>query len=249
VTVRRLADGLRWPLLLMSALFTALFLAWQTLVAVDFLYPAWHQALDIGDTVREFGPQNKHRHGFERTTAEEHARLFAAIVRAVEDGGLGLENLKYRDRDGATIDQLLTPPEMVHLRDVARLVRLFERFGWVCLLMFVAVTASLWFWPAPRPAVKKYLAYFGVSVLVVVGVILAIGAKDVFYKLHTWIFPAGHQWFFFYQDSLMTTLMQAPVLFAGIAAEWLMLTVVVFLLLITICGKLLPREEVNRVRA
>lgn len=243
MTGRRPVDSLRWLLVLAGALFTALFLAWRALVAVDFLYPAWHQALDIGDTAREFGPQNKNRHGFERTTAEEHARLFAAIVRAVENGGRGLEELEYRDADGNAIDRLLTPPEIVHLRDVARLVAGFERFGWGGLLLFVAATASLLFRPAPRPNVKKYLAYFSVSLLAIAVVILSIGAKDVFYKLHTWIFPAGHQWFFFYQDSLMTTLMQAPALFAAIAAEWLLLTMMLFLLLSIACAKLLPRKK------
>jgi hypothetical protein len=71
--------------------------------------------------------------------------------------------------------------------------------------------------------------------------VLLIGPKTVFYTLHTWVFPAGHAWFFYYQDSLMTTLMQAPNLFAGIAAEVLLLTVTLFALLITFAARLLPR--------
>jgi hypothetical protein len=31
------------------------------------------------------------------------------------------------------------------------------------------------------------------------------------------VFPPGHAWFFYYEDSLMTTLMQAPHLFGFIA--------------------------------
>ncbi|MFT7095179.1 MAG: hypothetical protein ACJAV3_002995, partial [Alcanivorax sp.] len=32
------------------------------------------------------------------------------------------------------------------------------------------------------------------------------------------LFPAENEWFFYWQDSLMSTLMKAPVLFGGIAA-------------------------------
>jgi hypothetical protein len=238
----RLLERMRWPLLLVTALFTALFIAWLALSAVDFLYPVWHKTLDIGDTVRVYGPQNHNRHGFERTNAEEHARLFAAIVHAVENGGRGLEDLRYRDAQGQAIDLLLTRPEIVHLQDVARLVGAFQHFGWACTLVFIAIAASLRLWPAPRPAVKKYLTYLAVIVLLGVGALLALGPKAVFYKLHTWIFPPGHLWFFYYQDSLMTTLMKAPVLFAGIAAEWLALTLLLFVALIALCARLTPKQ-------
>jgi len=45
----------------------------------------------------------------------------------------------------------------------------------------------------------------------------AFGFTDVFYYLHTLVFPDNHQWFFYYQESLMSSLMKAPDLFAGIA--------------------------------
>ena len=35
--------------------------------------------------------------------------------------------------------------------------------------------------------------------------------------MHEWVFPAEHQWFFYYQESLMTVLMKAPDLFGAIA--------------------------------
>jgi hypothetical protein len=236
-------NRIRWPLLLASALFTALFIAWQALSSVDFLYPIWHKALDIGNTISVYGPQNRHRRGFERTTAVEHARLFAAIVHAVENGGRGLEYLRYRDPEGKPIDRLLTRPEIVHLQDVARLVGAFEKFGWLCTLLFITTGVSLRLRPTPRPVVKNVLAYLAVIALLSIGAIVAIGAKTVFYKLHTWIFPPGHQWFFYYQDSLMTTLMKAPDLFAGIAAEWLTLTVAIFAGLIALCVRLIPKAS------
>ena len=54
---------------------------------------------------------------------------------------------------------------------------------------------------------------------------LLIGAKRVFYSLHDLIFPAEHQWFFYYQDSLMSTMMKAPDFFAYVAAALAVLAI------------------------
>jgi hypothetical protein len=65
------------------------------------------------------------------------------------------------------------------------------------------------------------------TIAALIAAVLIIGSKKVFYYLHTWIFPPEHPWFFYYQDSLMTTLMKAPDLFGLIAALllalWLLL--------------------------
>jgi len=235
------ATVMRWPLLLTAALLTALFMAWQALVAVDFLYPFWHRTLHIDDTVRIFGAQNRNRRGFERTTTTEHARLFAAIVRAVEHGGIGLEQIQYRDPQGRPIDRLLTTPEIVHLRDVSRLISATEKFGGLCSVAFFLIALSLYLRPAQRPPLKRLLGVLFGTAAATIAMVLSIGAKTVFYRFHTWLFPAGHPWFFYYQDSLMTTLMQAPNLFAGIAAEWLLLTALFFALLTFATNRLLPR--------
>jgi hypothetical protein len=50
-----------------------------------------------------------------------------------------------------------------------------------------------------------------------------VGPVQVFYVLHELVFPAGHEWFFYYQDSLMSMMMQAPNLFGPIAVLWLVL--------------------------
>lgn len=65
--------------------------------------------------------------------------------------------------------------------------------------------------------------------LFAVGVLLA-GAKKFFYWLHTIVFPADHQWFFYYEESLMSTLMKAPALFAPISILLILLGLVFWLL-------------------
>ena len=62
-------------------------------------------------------------------------------------------------------------------------------------------------------------------------VIFAVGAHDVFKAMHEMVFPDDHQWFFYYQDSLMTTLMKAPDIFFAIGAVWAILASVIYLLL------------------
>lgn len=44
-----------------------------------------------------------------------------------------------------------------------------------------------------------------------------VGAKQVFYALHVWLFPSENQWFFYWELSLMSAMMKAPYLFGGIA--------------------------------
>jgi len=66
-------------------------------------------------------------------------------------------------------------------------------------------------------------------IMITLVVFMVWGAKAIFYQLHIMIFPTDHQWFFYYQDSLMSTLMKAPDLFAGIAMQILGLSVVIFI--------------------
>ena len=71
------------------------------------------------------------------------------------------------------------------------------------------------------PLGKHKLVSVMILCLLVVAVLFLWGFTSVFYYLHTVIFPADHQWFFYYQDSLMATIMKAPDIFSAIAAQLL----------------------------
>jgi hypothetical protein len=206
----------------------ALFLAWQLLAKVDFLYPLWYDVLGIEQTIARYGPQNRCRDRFETTTKEERVRLFAAIVSAIHRQGRDLETLVYHDTRGQAIANLLTPPEIVHLQDVSRLVDNGLRLGWSATLTWLMLLMLLRRQKLSMPSVRTLLSWSLVVVAAVTGLILLIGPVKIFYRLHTWIFPPGHSWFFYYQESLMTMLMKAPDLFAYIA---LSLAVVTLLML------------------
>jgi len=79
-----------------------------------------------------------------------------------------------------------------------------------------------------RADAKGVLVIFAVLMVSLASAVFIVGPKDVFYQMHIWVFPDNHQWFFYYQDSLMSTMMKAPDLFAGIAAQIVLLALLLF---------------------
>lgn len=200
----------------------ALWLAWLLLAKVDFLYPVAYRLLDIPATLNTFVPQNRHgRQDFIRTDAAEHARLFAAIAKAVRHGGQGLEGLRYHDPQGRELGCLLTADEVIHLRDVAHLIERGERAGLLAFVGWAALALLLGLKHVPVPRAGRLLAGSVAGLAVLAGALFALGPVEVFYAWHRWVFPPDHPWFFHYQDSLMSSLMQAPNLFGFIGALWL----------------------------
>lgn len=214
-------------LLAISSFWVAAYLAWTSLSAADFMYPLWYRHLDIGATITYYGPRNLYKRGFEDTTAAERARLFGEIVDAVNEGGVGLEAIRYRDPQGRTIDRLLRPAEVVHLRDVADLVSAFRGSAYGALLVLVVLVLGL------RRArvvfsIRRALGAVGAILGLAALTVIALGPVEVFYALHRAVFPAQHQWFFYYEESLMTMLMKAPDIFGYIALALVVLTGVFF---------------------
>lgn len=218
--VRRTTFAIRWFLLALAVIIASLFLTWRVLAAADFAYPWFHQLLDIEATVAEYGPRNERRPGFERTDADERARLFGAIVDAVRADGRGLRGIVYRASAGREIGPLLTDAEIRHLQDVASLVTRFERIGWLSLALVPLLVAVAAVRREPPPSASGLLAGLGGIVAAIAVLVLLLGPVQVFYWLHERVFPPDHQWFFWYEESLMSMLMQAPNLFGAIAVLW-----------------------------
>ena len=224
-------------LLIATALLASLFLSWRALAAADFLFPLWYDVADIGAHIEEFGPQNRYRDKFEETSQSARLEAFAAIGRAVRDDGRGLDSLTYVDASGRS-RTLLRPPEIVHLQDVARLIGILEPAGLAACVLFIALLYWLRRQPLELPGLGRLVGGTVLFVMALVGLVWAIGPRDVFYVFHEWVFPAGHQWFFYYQESLMSTLMKAPDLFGYIAAALVALAIVVLTLLLALAAHL-----------
>jgi len=216
---------LLWPVFLVSHLLVTSLLAWHLLAQLNFGYSLAYPLLDIREHIQTFGPQNRYKQDFGETSPDEHKALFAAISKGIQNSGKGLRDIDYPRTDGSR-SRLLREPEVVHLQDVALLVDALYWAGALAaglgvILGFIAYQQRL---SPPRP--KRILAGFAL-ILAVSGAALALmGPVEVFYGLHDLIFPPDHPWFFYYQDSLMTTLMKAPDLFGFIGVLWLLLSLV-----------------------
>lgn len=210
-----------------SWLIAAFWLAWQALVPVNFAYPLAYDTLHIQQHIDHYGPENRYKHGFSHTTPKERQRLFAAIVQAIQHHGDGLRRITYSTPDGIK-DTLLREPEVVHLQDVANLIDLFDVAAWISLGITAVALAFLAWRRLPPPGLKQIVLGLGGLLLASGAILLIMGPTRTFYWLHTHIFPANHEWFFYYQDSLMTTLMKAPDLFGFIAAIWVVLALILF---------------------
>ncbi len=205
-----------WPVFFVCQLLALTLLSWHIAAQVHFAYPLGYKLLGLEAHIAEFAPLNRHKAEFEFISAEEHWRLFGEISDAVQDSGRGLQNISYLLRDGKST-ALMHEAEIIHLQDVANLIDVFYRVGLSGLaLWFLLAALAIWQKWLP-PTNKKILLGFLAGIALSALAVIAAGSTRVFYWLHEQVFPDGHQWFFYYQDSLMTTLMKAPDIFAFIS--------------------------------
>lgn len=213
--------------LALSGLIVALAVSWLLLAQVDFSYGFWHDNAGIGAAIDEYAPANQYRHGFHLTTREQRVDLFAGINRAIHRGGEGLAELTYVV-PGHAPQALLREPELIHLQDVANLID----YATYAVIVALAVWLGLlmYYIRANRtvPSLKLQLVGTLIFMATVAVVVVIVGPVKVFYALHELLFPDGHQWFFYYQESLMSTMMKAPELFGWIAVEWALLAILCF---------------------
>lgn len=229
---------LLWVFYALSSLLLCIWLVWHLLAQVNFVYPLWYSLLNIDQTIEQTSPRHLHKKQFDQTTRQEHQRLFAEIVHAVQNKGKGLAQIKYRDRDGNILDTLLTSKEIIHLQDVANFVSSLNWLSIVLLVVSLVLLALMFLLRIPMLALANIVAAMVAMIVVGVLVLLVAGPTKVFYWLHPIVFPADHQWFFYYEESLMSTLMKAPVLFAPLGAQLMVLGLVIWGLHLLLLKKL-----------
>ncbi|MDX1606311.1 MAG: DUF1461 domain-containing protein [Candidatus Competibacterales bacterium] len=198
----------------------SLWLAWVLLARAEFLFPLWYDTLDIDRHIATYAPQNRIRPHFQLTTRTERERLFVALNAAVHDGGRGLAGLRYHAPGGRPLGTFLTIPERRHLEDVAGLIETVRWPGWIATGLWLIVSVALVRLRLGLPAWRRTLGGVLASAAVAGLVVYLMGPERVFYRLHEWVFPADRPWFFYYQESLLTTLLEAPDLFGAIAVAW-----------------------------
>ena len=209
-----------------TSIFVVLGISWVILIQCNFFYSFWHQHGGIGETVEYFATINQHISNFELTTLAERDTLFKEISHAVHFSADSLKEIQFSVM-GAS-QYLLHDREVTHLKDVANVINvlffvIFLSFIAWCYLLYQTINSQQ---KLPSIGTQSIIILSLLTVLTLLTV--SIGATDVFYWLHEVIFPDNHQWFFYYEDSLMSTLMSAPDLFGWIAIEWLILFIVTF---------------------
>jgi len=192
-------------------------LSWQVNKSVNFFYGFWYSQLNIAQTIKTYVPQNTQgKKDFADTSKLQHLQSFNQIVDEIHNGGNGLPTLNYQNKNNQN-RILLTKSEVIHLQDVSVLINRLRSVSAINVMLLVIIVGGVYYIKQPEPPRRdKYIAVIMPSALVLI-VLSAFGFTDVFYYLHTLVFPDNHQWFFYYQESLMSSLMKAPDLFAGIA--------------------------------
>ena len=211
----------------LTSCFLAFGLSWLVLYQIDFSYGRWHDVGGIGDAIEKFGPQNYYRSGFADTTKEQREQLFQQISYSVHHDGEGLESIVYKV-PGHPTQTLLTEDEVIHLNDVAHLVNKVE---WMLVISAIIWLVVMFYYYKARlkpPSVLYQCMALLILMALFVVMLIIVGPTKAFSQMHEWVFPPGNPWFFYYQQSLMSTMMWAPVLFGWIAAQWAVFTLVFF---------------------
>lgn len=213
---------------------SSLYLCWLLSAKLDFLYPVWYKQLNIEQLIQKTGPRHRYKKNFHLTQPEEHFRIFARINHAVHHDVKQLSTIAYHNMNGEKIDFFLRKAEITHLIDVANLIQILNTMGLGSIVLFIATGLTILLRKIRFPGVLKLgMATAGAS-LVISTCIILIGPVELFYLLHHWVFPENNQWFFYYEDSLMTLMMHAPYLFGYISLMLLIGSLTITAILICI---------------
>ena len=203
---------------------TCLMLSWYVWSSNNFLFSQLYEYNELEVQIDKYAPQNRYRHNFETTSKDERVRIFGQLVKAINNNGMGLEAIAYKANNGEIIDKFLTEPEINHLEDVSDFRKRIKIYASI-LTVFLVITVSICWVTKVRKAksawrpfsVGKSFVSILALLLICYSAVFAIGPQKVFYVLHEYFFADKAQWFFYFQESLMTTMLPEP-LFGSIAS-------------------------------
>lgn len=229
----------------LALLISCLYASWLLLSKVDFLFSQIYNQSNLEVHINKYAPQNRNKINFELTTQDMRIRIFSDIAYSINNNGIGLAKISYTYPNAVGTTTFLVEAEREHLQDVANLVSNLKPIGLFVTIVLVLfymfcyyykVTRSRNFWQ-PYSTLKSITQIGAISCLCAV-VILIMGPQRVFYLLHEIAFKNKSQWFFYYQDSLMTTLMP-EIVFANIAMLIFITTVTLWVIINLLLQRLL----------
>jgi hypothetical protein len=227
-------------ILAIAVFFICLVLSWHFLSKANFFFDTLYDMHQIESHIAEFAPQNRqNRINFELTSKNERIRIVGKILRTVNSKGVGLETIKYFNTDGVPVNLFLTLAEVEHLKDVSVLVHLMNSIAFILMIIFIIIISLAWRYKTTTPSLLMLTCSMVGFVIITTGCIIFIGPQIVFNELHEWVFADKSEWHFYYQDSLMTTLLKAPDTFATIAILMTAIALIFWLLIFCLTKKLL----------
>ncbi|HIQ16235.1 MAG TPA: DUF1461 domain-containing protein [Leucothrix sp.] len=221
-----------WGFFLILTFLTTLPASWWLLSKADFFYSSLYDNIGIAEHIAKYAPKNlRGRMDFESTSKTKRVDLFHGIVEAINHHGDGLKNLFYKDVNNQ-LQPLLTLAEVIHLQDVANLLDRLKILVIGFILIWLVIVTFFRIRKVTLPSAKELFINASIVIVLLLSAVLLISPVKVFNQLHIWVFPDNHQWFFYYEESLMSTMMKAPDLFGYIAGIWGVLSIILTLMLL-----------------
>jgi len=232
--------------LTLALLISCLYMSWQILSQANFLYDQIYDYNDLENHINEYAALNRNgKESFALTEKTERVQIFNDIAREINTGGAGLAAISFVGIGENTSIPFLIAEEHDHLQDVANLVTSLKPLGALLASALIAFYGFCWYYKVTRyhylwrPS-DIFVSLFQIAAVVTlcVAITFALGPQQTFYLLHDWAFSDKAQWYFYFEDSLMTTLMP-EVVFGNIAALITVLTIFNWLLINFILRRLL----------
>jgi len=222
-----------WVFFLLLSFSVTLPVSWWVLSKADFFYASLYDPIGIDSHIKTYAPKNlKNKKGFEVTSKQTRVELFHGIVESIHIKGEGLKQLSYQNQQNQKVI-LLTDVEVIHLQDVANLLEKLKPVAFSVMTLWIILLVVMFIRRVKIPSTKQ-LSLSTLLIIFIAAMVLSLGPEKVFNQLHIWVFPDNHQWFFYYEESLMSTMMKAPDLFGYIAAMWVLLSFILTVLLFTV---------------
>lgn len=221
-----------WLVFLLLTFVVTLPISWWGMAKVDFFYASLHDSIGIDTHIERYAPRNQfNKKEFEKTPKSERVALFHGVVEAIHNKGEGLDSLAYIRASNKEKVTLFTEAEVIHLKDVAILIDRLKPIVIGAIFIWLVIVSGLFKRRIQLPSAKRF-SMLSLVLLVSIVLILSFGPAKVFNQLHVWVFPDDHQWFFYYEESLMSTMMKAPHLFGYISAIWAVISIVLTIVLL-----------------
>ena len=232
--------------LTIALLISCLYMSWQILSQANFLYDQIYDHNDLENHINEFAALSRNgKESFALTDKAERVQIFNDIAQEINTGGEGLAAISFVGIGETTSVPFLIGEERDHLQDVANLVTSLKPLGAILASALIAFYGFCWYYKVSRyqyfwrpSGIVILLLQIAAVAALCVAITFALGPQQTFYLLHEWAFSDKAQWFFYFEDSLMTTLMP-EVVFGNIAALIGILTIFNWLVINFILRRLL----------